>query len=285
MAAIPYFLTIFNYIDFLKGTIVKVLSLRAALNIALCSSLLGISSHTFAASVGAGLGFTNEFPGSGDLQVIPLAAFEVETPVGIFKTNQIGVELDIIKSGIADTGPILRYNTGRNDSVSDNVVAALPEVEGSAEAGWFVGSGFQLKNLGLDSQAIVIGNLSAVTDVGDGHGGTVVEASVGVVLPVNENLRFVPSINFTYGDGNFTKAFYGVSAESAAQSELTEFTPSGGLERTQLAVVAIHTINEQWSVTGIAGYAALQGDAAESPITKRGSDTQSFTGVVFNYSF
>jgi len=244
-----------------------------------------MATQAVAATVGFGVGRTNEFRGSDDFVVIPLAAFEVETPIGILKNNEVGAQLDIIKSGSLDTGPILRFNGGRNDSVGDDVIAALPEIEGSPEAGWFIGSGFKLSNLGVDSNGIVIGKLSAVTDVGDGHGGTVVNASVGLVLPVDEQLRFIPSLNLTYGDDNYTNAFYGVSAESAAESSLTEFTASGGLETAQVALVAIRGIDEHWSVTGTVGYAALQGDAAKSSIAARGSDRQLFTGFIVNYEF
>jgi len=183
-----------------------------------------------------------------------------------------------------DTGPILRINTGRNDSVSDLAVAALPEIEASPEAGWFVGSGFKLSSLGLTSDAIVIGRVSAVTDVGDGHGGSLVNGSLGLVMPVNDNLRFVPSVSFNYADDNYTQAFYGVESANAS-AELNEFNASGGIESTQFALVGIRKINEKWSFTGVGAFNTLQGDAAESPITERGKDTSFFSGFTINYTF
>lgn len=243
-----------------------------------------MSTQAVAVTVGIGIGRTTEFSGSDDYTFSPLASFEVETSIGIFKNEQIGAQLDLIKSGSIDTGPILRINTGRNDSVTDAAVAALPEIEASPEAGWFFGSGFKLSSLGLTSDAIVIGRLSAVTDMGDGHGGTLVNGSVGLVMPINDNLRFIPSMSFNYGDDNYTQAFYGIDSANAS-TELGVFNAGGGIESTQFAIVGIRKINEKWSITGVGAFNALQGDAAQSPITKRGSDTSLFTGLTLNYTF
>ncbi len=243
-----------------------------------------MSAQAFSATIGIGLGYTTEFPGSDDYTFTPRASFEIETSVGTFRNDQIGAQLDLIKSGAIGTGPILRINTGRNNSVSDAVVAALPEIEASPEAGWFVGSGFKLANIGLNSNAIVIGRLSAVTDVGDGHGGTQVNGSLGLVMPINEQLRFIPSVSFNYADDNYTQAFYGVENENVT-AELGGFNADGGIESTQFALVGIRKIDEKWSVTGVGTFDMLQGDAAESPITKRGSDTSYFAGFTINYTF
>jgi len=243
-----------------------------------------MSTQVFAATVGIGIARNAEFPGSDDYAFTPIASFEIETSIGIFKNEQIGAQLDLVKSGSFDTGPILRINTGRNDSVTDAVVAGLPEIEASPEAGWFFGSGFKLSSLGLTSDAIVIGRLSAVTDIGDGHGGTLVNGSLGLVMPINEELRFIPSVSFNYGDDNYTQAFYGVNSADAS-AQLGQFNASGGIESTQFAIVGIRKINEKWSITGVGAFNALQGDAAESPITKRGSETNLFSGFTLNYTF
>jgi len=264
--------------------IVKIQQQINAHKLTLLAGMLLMSTQAFSATFGIGFGRSAEFSGSDDYTFTPIASFEVETSVGIFKNDQIGAQLDLIKSGSVDTGPVLRINTGRNDSVSDAVVAALPEIEASPEAGWFVGSGFKLSSLGLTSNAIVIGRLSAVTDMGDGHGGTQVNGSLGLVMPINEKLRFIPSVSFNYADDKYTQAFYGVDGANAS-ADLAEFNASGGIESTQFAIVGIRKINDNWSVTGVGAFNALQGDAAESPITKRGSDTSLFSGLTINYTF
>lgn len=247
--------------------------------------LLLLSAEVMANSVGIGIGRATEYPGSGDYGVLPNAAFELDTPLGKLKNNQIGVQLDIIKNTNIDTGPILRANFGRDDSVSNKAVAALEEVSPSAEFGWFVNSGVKLGTLGIPSDAILIGRLDAVTDVNDGHGGTLVSGSVGLVFQLTDKFRVVPSVGFNYADDSYTDAFYTVSAAGAAASGLSEFKASGGLEYTQVALYGVRTIDERWSVTGTFAYNSLEGDAADSPITQSGTDKQLFTGLVINYAF
>ena len=253
--------------------------------ITLLSGCFMMASEIHASSVGLGIGRSVEFPGSSDYTFVPFASFEIETGIGTFKNNRLGVELDLVKSGAFDTGPILRANFGRDDSVSDPVVAALPVIDAAAEIGWFVGSGVQLKRLGLNTNSIVIGSLEAVTDAGDGHGGTYVSASIGLVMPITEQFRVVPSFTFNYADEKYTQSFYGVNSSNATPEGLTEFNASGGLESTQFALVVIRGINEKWSLTGVFAQNFLQGDAASSPITKRGSDENSFAGFTVNYQF
>ena len=165
------------------------------------------------------------------------------------------------------------------------MVASLDEVSAGAELGWFIGSGFKLAQLGIPSDGIVIGNLEAVTNVGDGHGGTLVTGTIGVVFQINDKLRLVPSIGANFADDNYSDAFYSVTESGAAASGLNEFSATGGLQYTQVALFGVRKIDERWSVSATVAYNTLEGDAAESPITQRGSDKQLFTGAVINYSF
>lgn len=260
----------------------KTIKLSSTPRTLLLASMLMLSNHASADYFGVGLGVTTEYLGSDETTITPVANFEISTRLGIFKNDQLGAQLDLVKSGSFDTGPVLRINTGRNDSVTDSAVAALPEIDASPEAGWFVGSGFKLSSLGFSSDAIVIGRLSVVGDAGEGHGGSQVNASVGLVMQLSNDLRIIPSVSLNYGDDKYTQAFYGVEN---ATTELDSFTASGGLESAQLALVAIRQINDKWSVTGTAAYTTLQGDAAKSPITQRGDDAQAFTGFTANYKF
>ena len=264
-----------------QAQILRIATTGASLSGALLLSTQALSAG---ASVGAGLGITTEFTGSDELTVIPIAEFEIPTKIGILKNDQLGAQLDLVKNTSLDTGPIIRFNTGRNDSVTDDVVAALPEIEGSFEAGWFIGSGFKVSSLGLASDAIVIGRLSVVSDIGDGHGGTVVNGSLGLVMDVSEKLRLIPSVSFVHGNDEYTNAFYGVDAADAS-AELGSFNASGGLETAQIALVGIQQINPRWFVKGIAAYNTLQDDAAESSIARRGSDDQIFAGFTVNYRY
>lgn len=246
--------------------------------------LLATSTSATADFIGGGLGQTSEYLGSETSVIIPVANFEITTPVGIFKNNELGVQWDISNSAVWDTGPVVRLNTGRDNSIDDEVVGALPEIEAGLEAGWFIGSGFQLASVGVNSDAIVIGNLNVTTNVGSGHGGTLLKGALGLVMPLTADSRIIPSVSFSVADDDYNTAFYGVSSEDSSDA-LSAYRAGAGLLSTQAALVAIHKLNSDWSLTGTAAYTQLQGDAANSPIVARGSDSQLFTGVTLNYLF
>lgn len=249
------------------------------------TALCLFSSNVMANSIGIGIGVVSEYPGSDNYEAFPNAAFEIDTPIGTLKNNQIGAQLDIVKNDNLDTGPILRANFGRDDDIDDDVVRLLDEVDTGVELGWFINSGVKLSSLGIPSDVILIGRLEAATDVGDGHDGTLVNASLGLVFQLTDKFRLVPSIGLNYGDDSYTEAFYNVSSEGAAASGLDEFSASGGVEFTQLALFGVHTIDDRWSVSGTVAFNKLQGDAADSPITLRGTEDQWFTGFIVNYAY
>jgi len=254
------------------------------LAIFLTTVVLCISS-VHAAQVGIGIGRTNEYTGSKHYKIIPMASFSVDTRLGELSSEQIGLKLDIVEGRKLNTGPILRFNAGRDNDMKDDVVATLPKVGGTAEAGWFINSGIPLKVLGIPSSAIANGSLKATTDLQDVHGGSTVTGSVGLMFPVNETLRIITSASINWSDKNYQRTFFGVDAQAASDSGLNEFSPGGGLESTGLTLVVAKQLRPKWSFTSITSITKLAGDAQDSPIVKRGSDTQLFLGLIFGYTF
>lgn len=241
------------------------------------------TSQTYANSIGIGIGRSTQYTGSSDYQAIPLASFSFDTSIGIVASEQIGIKIDLIKSRSVDTGPILKYQTGRSDAIADTLVAALPEVAGSLEAGWFLGSGIPLSVLGVNSKSILTGKISGTIDIGDGHGGSSFTISTALVIPVNPELRVITSLAFNFSDENYQRSFFGVSDADALVSGLPSFKANGGLESTGLGLIVVKQINQRWSATSITSFSKLQHDAENSPLTKRGSASQLFMAIVFSY--
>lgn len=253
---------------------------RTLLVILLCATA-GSQSH--ADSIGIGFGATNQYKGSSDFKPIPLASFSFDTRIGIVANEQIGVKIDLIKSRTVDTGPLLRYQGGRSNDMSDNTVAKLPEVKASAEVGWFLGSGIPLSVLGLNSKSFITAKITGVTDIGDGHGGSTLTTSSALVTPASPSVRIITSLSLNFADENYHQAFFGVSEAAATASGLSAFDADAGLESIGLGIIVVKQMNDKWSLTSITSLSELQGDAATSPITKRGSTTQLFLGLAFTY--
>jgi MipA family protein len=82
----------------------------------------------------------------------------------------------------------------------------------------------------------------------------------------------------------YAGSFFGVTPAASAASGLAAFDTGSGLKDVGLTLIGNYEVTETWSVTGIAGYTRLLGDAAASPIvSERGSPNQLFGGLGISY--
>lgn len=234
-------------------------------------------------TIGLGVGFTADYEGSDELQVIPVAPLTYESRFVTIRTIGLGLEADLVPSKAIDIGPAFRYRFSRDD-VDDARIDALPDVDASLEVGGFVRTGVPLELLGLDDPTIVFAQLTALHDVLDGHGGTIVEARTGVIRPLTESLTGILGVSTTYASEDFMNSYFDVTAAGSAASGLRAFDADAGLKDIGVTAILDYKINEKWSTTLLGGYSRLIGDAADSPVvTDAGSENQFMAGFSVNY--
>ncbi len=84
----------------------------------------------------------------------------------------------------------------------------------------------------------------------------------------------------------FQSEFFSVSAAEAASSHIyTPYHASGGINEAGIDVTARYQVNDRLSLRAFGEWDRLLGDAADSPITKRGSENQFQIGIGAAYSF
>jgi outer membrane scaffolding protein for murein synthesis (MipA/OmpV family) len=77
-----------------------------------------------------------------------------------------------------------------------------------------------------------------------------------------------------------------VSAAGAAKSGLSTYNPDAGFKDVAIGTSLTYRFSQRWSVTGLAKYALLIGDADnDSPVTDEGSEGQFIGGFMVNLSF
>jgi MipA family protein len=261
--------------------------LQQALRLLVCLPLLiSVPSQARDNSVGLGVGIAPDYEGAKKYRLIPFAAFYYEADWGSITANGPGLEVDLVKSRKLDAGPILRYNFGRKGSISDVAVRQLPRVSDTIEAGAFIGSGLPLSVLGSEDPTILTARISAVTDTGSGHDGTVADVSLGLVRPVSDRVTAIASVSATYASRNYMTSFFGVSPTGAALSGLPAYAPGAGFKDIGATIVVDTKISNRWSVSVVSSYSRLVGKAADSPVVDlRGTPNQAFGGFTLNYLF
>ncbi len=243
--------------------------------------------------VGLGLGAAPDYLGSDDLVATPLPSFAFSLGRLNVQNNLLGVEIDIrpgfqappSTAAIIAYGPIIRQDLGRNDGskVEDPVVALTTPVKSTLELGGFFEATFPLA-AGGDAPTLLTARVSVVQAV-ENHEGATLDLSVGVVRPIGR-WTLGGGIAATIADGDYTRAYFNVSAADAAKTGLAPYESAGGLLDVGLSLFASYAVNDHWSVDALAGYTVVVGDAADSPIVaERGRAEQPFAGLGVSYRF
>ncbi len=242
-------------------------------------SLLPLPALADAPRLGLGAAVVPQFEGSSDYRVIPAPVFSFSLgPVGI-RSNGPGVEADVIASRAFDAGPVLRWDGGRDPANIDNAaVSALPKIDGSVMLG-----GFAQFNYPLADGMFLSPRVTVLQGLDGGHEGLIVEGTLGVTR-VMDDWTFGGRAGVTYADDDYMNALFSVGP--ASPSGLAAFNPGPGIKDIGLSVFGTYKLSDNWSVTGVAGYKRLVGDAADSPIVSvAGDENQGFLSLGVSYTF
>lgn len=245
--------------------------------VALLASSAGAKAEL---TMGLGAAMVPQFEGSKDygVRVAPNFSFKGET-VSV-RSNGPGIEVDLLSSRAVDAGPILRYKFGREGAQIDNAqVSALPDIEGGFELG-----AFGQVNVPIGGFSTFLSpRISVVQGVQGGAVGTLAEASLGV-LRLQGDWTFGARAATSYASADYMNTQFGVAA--ASPSGLAAFNADAGIKDVGLSLFASYKVNDRVSITGVAGYKVLMGDAANSPIVSvAGSKEQMFVTLGVSYSF
>ena len=235
-------------------------------------------------TVGAGVGVTPSYEGADEYRAFPFMPLRYESKWVKVQTIGLGLEFDISPTKVFAAGPMFRFRFARDNDVSDSRVRALPEVGESLELGGFLRSGVPLQMVGFDDPAIIFAQTSVRQDVLDGHGGLLVDGSIGVTRPFGERWNAVALGTATYASEKYMSSYFDVTAAGSAASGLAIFDADAGIKDVGLTGILTYKLNEKWSLVGFGNFSRLVGDAASSPVVSQaGSENQFSAGFAINY--
>ena len=243
----------------------------------LAFSCIAASAET---TVGLGAILVPQFEGSSDFTTRVAPSFSFKSDEISVRSAGPGLEADLLSSRAFDAGPILRYNFGRTGANIDNAqVSALPDIDGGIELGGYAQLNFPVGGF----KTFLSPRVSVVQGVQGGATGTQVEAGIGL-LRLQGDWTLGARASTIYANADYMTTNFGVGAGSA--SGLAPFNAGAGIKDVGLSLFANYKINEQFSITGVAGYKVLMNDAADSPIVSvAGSNEQMFVSVGISFGF
>lgn len=163
-------------------------------------------------------------------------------------------------------GPSFRY-LGKRRASDAIELAGIPDVDWALEIG--LKAGMEWEN------AEVFG---AVRKGLNGHTGWTGEIGADAILRPSDRVtvKFGPRVAFA--DDSYMSTYFSVPATATL---LPAYRARGGVKSVGLKASVRYDLSDDWSVEGIAEYAHLENDAADSPIVKAGSADQMGIKVLF----
>ena len=233
-------------------------------------------------TVGVGPGVAPDYEGSSYYEPVPLWNLTVanlyhpKTYVLVFgpRLRSNFLPDDHWRLGLA--GQFIR----ERDDVHNNKVDDLENVDASVMLGAVGGYDFL-----ADPQRDLILELEARQDVANGNG---LLATIRGVYGrrLAAALRLDAAIGATWASEDYMSSYFGIDASNAARSGLDQHNADAGVKEVNFGGVLTYRFLERWSVTGVATYARLLGDAKDSPIVDDvGDANQFFGGALINYRF
>ena len=234
-------------------------------------------------TVGGGVGIAPDYEGSDNYEAVPLwnltarDLYHPETYVRIFgpRLRSNFLADDNLRLGLA--GQFVK----KRDDVDNNQVDALRSTDSGVMLGALLGYDFNLQ----DKQVFGI-EIESRWDVKNDIGGLFTGRVVYTAPFGGGSWIFNTSAETTYASGDYMDEFFTITAADSARSGLSVYSADAGFKDVKLGATLTYRFTESWSVTGLANYTRLLGDAADSPVVDGvGDENQFFGGLTINFSF
>ncbi len=230
-------------------------------------------------SVGLGVVTHPKYPGSSERKTDALPLFSAN--YGRFFIGglpdagvPLGLGVTLLQDGPWRAGLGLGADLQKPRKESDSSrLTGLGDIDGTVS-----GSVFASYDAGF---VFARGNL--ITDIGGKGEGTRVNLDLDARYRLLPQLMLSAGPGITWADRKYTQTFFGVTAAQSASSGLAQHDASSGVNSLRFGVGANYQLTPRWGLGARATFSSLRGDAGDSPITEKKSQT-SF-GLFTSYRF
>ena len=234
--------------------------------------------------IGLGVGMLPDYSGSDDYTwgIAPFGRYTFSGQERYIQLLANELTVNLINDDMFHVGPLVNYHFGRTDSVEDDAVKQMNEIEDTVEVGAF--ADIIWANQSDRRQRLILG-AKLYQDVGSESDGFRANISARYWQPVAKPVDLNFSAGFVYQTDDYADTYYGVNAENVGTSGLAFFQADGGLNEYYGVIGANIYLSKNWIIgIGVRG-SVLAGDPADSPIVdQRGDSTQWIGGIGVGYA-
>lgn len=234
--------------------------------------------------IGLGFGMLPDYSGSDDYTwgIAPFGRYTLSGQERYIQLMGNELTANLINDDMFHVGPLVNYHFGRTDSVEDNAVTHMKEIDDTVEVGAF--ADIIWANQSDRRQRIILG-AKLYQDVGGESDGFRANISARYWQPVAKPVDLNFTVGFVYQDDDYANTYYGVTPGNVGTSGLAFFEADGGLNEYYGVIGANIYLSKSWIIgIGVRG-SVLAGDAGDSPIVdQRGDSTQWIGGIGVGYA-
>jgi outer membrane protein len=235
--------------------------------------------------IGVGAGLLPDYMGSNDYMVGGAPFFRLTYPQTQYYARLLAtdIQINVINHPVFRLGPAVNFRFGRNDDVEDDVVKHMKEIDGTTEAGAFIG----FESVDKDNpRRRLIAQVEFLSDVGGEYKGYNVSLSASYWLPVSRPVDIMFGAGLMYASDNFMQTYFGVDQEDADRTGLPEYNAEARVFMAKLNGGAVLHLSQSWHVAAGVQFRPLLGEAADSPVVDTcGSSAQVLAGLGVAYSW
>jgi len=233
--------------------------------------------------VGLGVGVTPEYSGSDDYVggVAPGVYYQFKDSNRFIEWYGPIIDANLLDSPNWQIGPIFSFRFGRED-VDDKVIARLSDVDDTIEGGVIVS--YIYNNLEGIPWRLRVG-AQVLGDLGDVYSGASSSVWANFWFPISRKAVIGLGGGASWASSSFNQAYYGITPKDAQASGLPVFNPGGGLTQWYAWPAIVVQITPEWYAGAGLLYQRISGDAADSPIVKRGDANQWSGGIGVGYAW
>jgi outer membrane protein len=226
----------------------------------------------WAGTVGAGLAEVPRYPGASTdrARLEPLVSIDHGDRLFI---GPLGIGVAAVRWNGFRAGPVLGLQGGRRQS-DDPRLIGLGDISASVTAGLF--AGYARGPLEVSATA-----RQAISHSTNGLSG---------LLQVNIRHAFAMARTFVaagpdleFGNGDFERTWFGISPAQSATSGLPVYAPRTGINRIGLHAGLTYRATQHILLRFFARLSDITGDAAQSPIVERRTQTEVGAGIAYHF--
>jgi MipA family protein len=230
--------------------------------------------------VAIGAGVAPDYDGSDELRPIPFLLGDIRYRGLTLELRGLRGRVDLASDPRFSIGPVIGPRLDRKNA--DGPVGLLPEIDVAVEAGGYIGYRFGGDALG---QGSVQTELTVVHDISGTYNGLVATGSAAYTALRTPDSFFSLDVQASWANADYTRTYFGIAPADAIRSGLPAYRPGAGFRDVGAGLAAGHYFSRHWGIIGRLGTTYLFGDAADSPITSRGSHWQPLGGLTLSYRF